>query len=179
MILKITLGTGHRGLDSYVTSKNGAILLLGNMGGRTPLERAREVAGLRSARPDLKKAVGHLILSHDPSLPDLTHDQWRSAIQVARDEHDLKDAPFCAVLHQDTDHRHVHLFFYEFGPTAAWFRTPKATKKTRSQRGALSANLASLHRSQRSKKSGSATVKKQITRAAVASEKLQQQEKST
>ena len=111
MILKIKLGAGFRGLDQYITSKQNAIVLATNMGGQTPRERAAEVAGLRSARPDLRKAAGHLILSHDPTLPDLSHDQWRSAIEIARAEHDLRDAPFSAVLHADTDHRHVHLFF--------------------------------------------------------------------
>ena len=111
MILKIKIGTGFRGLDSYVSNKKRAIQLATNMGGQTPRQRAREIAGLRSARPDLTKAAGHLILSHSPDLPDLTHDQWRVAIEVAREAHDLRDAAFSAVLHADTDHRHVHLFF--------------------------------------------------------------------
>jgi hypothetical protein len=111
MIAKIKIGRGFRGLDQYVTSKQNAIVLASNMAGQTPRERAREIAGLRSARPDLSKAVGHLILSHDPALPDLTPDQWRVAIEVARQQHDLRDAPFAAVLHSDTDHRHTHLFF--------------------------------------------------------------------
>ena len=119
MILKVTLGTGHRGLDSYITAKAGAILLLTNMGGSTPRERAREHAGFRSSRPDLKKAVGHLILSHDPSLPDLTHDEWRAAIEVARQEHDLRDAAFSAWLHVDSDHRHAHCFFTRIRPDSS------------------------------------------------------------
>ena len=110
MILKMIIGRGFRGVDNYVTGKPDARVLATNMGGRTQRERAREVAGLRSACPGLGKAVGHLVLSHDPSLPDLTDERWLHAIDVARAEHDLRDAPFVAVLHNDADHRHVHLF---------------------------------------------------------------------
>ena len=110
MILKMIVGRGFRGVDSYVTGKPDARVLATNMGGQTPRERAREISGLRSSNPGLGKAAGHLVLSHDPSLPDLTDEEWRHAIDVARAEHDLRDAPFMAVLHQDADHRHVHLF---------------------------------------------------------------------
>ena len=116
MILKVSLGTGHRGLDSYVSEKDGAVLLLTNMGGSNARERAREHAGFRSARPALKKSVGHLILSHDPALPDLTPGEWRRAIDIARAEHDLRDAAFSAWLHVDSDHRHVHCFFTRIRP---------------------------------------------------------------
>lgn len=117
MILKIKLGagTGLR-LDQYVTGKPGAVILATNMAGKTPRERAAELAGLRSAKPDLQKTNGHLVLSHDPLLPDLTPDQWRTAIDIARDAHDMRDAPFCAVLHVDSDHRHVHVFFLRIRP---------------------------------------------------------------
>lgn len=130
MILKTKLGTGFRGLDQYVTSKSDSRLLLSNMAGATCKERAREIAGLRSAKSDLRKAVGHLVLSHDPALPDLTDDEWRRAIDIARAEHDFRDAPFCAVLHNDTDHRHVHVFFCASVPMAASSATAIATART-------------------------------------------------
>ena len=113
------VGKGWRGLDSYVSGKLGAEVLATNLGGQTPRERSREIAGLRSARPDLKKAVGHLILSHDPTLPDLTPEQWRTAIEIAREEHGLRDAAFLAVLHTDVDHRHVHAIFLRVRPDAS------------------------------------------------------------
>lgn len=111
MILKMIVGRGFRGVDNYVTGKPSARVLATNMGGQTPKQRSREIAGLRSARPDLGRAVGHLVLSHDPKLPDLTDAQWHQAIDIARVEHDMRDAPFVAVLHNDADHRHVHIFF--------------------------------------------------------------------
>ena len=111
MIIKIKLGAGFRGLARYVTSKPEAFVLASNMAGSNSRERAVEIAGLRSARPDLRMAVGHVVLSHDPSLPDLTKDQWLRAIDIARDEHDLRGVPFVAALHRDVDHQHVHLFF--------------------------------------------------------------------
>ncbi len=137
MILKIKLGTGFRGLDKYVTSKPDATILATNMAGTNPRERAAEVAGLRSAKPDLNRAIGHLVLSHDPSLHDLTPDQWRTAIHIARAEHDMRDAPFCAVLHRDSDHRHVHIFFCASAPvTTALSANRTHTERTRLQRAA-------------------------------------------
>lgn len=141
MILKMKLGAGFRGLDRYVTGKPDAIVLASNMAGTNPRERAAEVAGLRSAKPDLNKAVGHLVLSQDPSLPDLTADQWRTAIDIARAEHDMRDAPFCAVLHRDSDHRHVHVFFCAYAPvTTASSPTATATERTRLHRAVSSAS---------------------------------------
>lgn len=111
MILKMIIGRGWRGVDSYVTSKPNSRILCTNLGGSTTRERAVEIGGLRSRRPGLKRAIGHLVLSHDPALPDLSDDQWRAAIDIARVEHGLDDAPYSAVLHSDKDHRHVHLIF--------------------------------------------------------------------
>ena len=123
------IGRGFRGVDSYVTGKPNSRLLLTNMAGRNPRERAREVAGLRTARPGLGKAVGHLVLSHDPALPDLTDEQWHRAIEIARAEHDLRDAPFAAVIHNDADHKHVHLFFCASGRgIARWSKTGTRTE---------------------------------------------------
>lgn len=135
------LGVGFRGLDRYVTGKQDATILATNMAGTNPRERTAEVGGLRSARPDLNRAVGHLVLSHDPSLPDLTPDQWRTAIDIARAEHDMRDAPFCAVLHTDADHRHVHVFFCASDQvTTASSATAIATERTRPHRAASSAS---------------------------------------
>ncbi len=166
MILKIKIGQGFRGLDQYVSSKDGAIQLATNMGGQTPRERAAEIAGLRSARPDLTKAVGHLILSHSPDLPDLTPEEWRAAIEVARKEHDLRDAPFCSVLHADTDHRHVHLFFCASGPTAASYRTAKVLGPMSELHVESSVNSASHPHVRWPPKKRLATAKKPTTLAA-------------
>lgn len=142
MILKIKLGagTGIR-LDQYVTGKPGATILSTNLAGSTPKERAAELAGLRSAKPNLAKTIGHLVLSHDPSLPDLSEDQWRTAIDIARAEHDMRDAPYCAVLHVDSDHRHVHVFFCASAPaTTALSRTRIRSAKTPLPPGGSSAS---------------------------------------
>lgn len=150
MILKIKLGagTGIR-LDQYVTGKPGATILATNMAGTTPRERAAELAGLRSAKSDLSKTIGHLVLSHDPTLPDLTSDQWRKAIDIARAEHDMRDAPYCAVLHTDSDHRHVHVFFCASArATTASSATATAIGRTRLLRVGSSASSAFHHRTQ-------------------------------
>ena len=155
MIAKMIIGRGFRGVDDYVSTKPTATFVATNMGGFSARERAAEVAGLRSARPGVGKAVGHLVLSHDPSLPDLTPEQWCQAIAIARAEHDLRDAPFRAVLHNDADHRHVHLFFCAFGLTRLSSATAIPIERTRPRRGASSASSdcrcrPRLHRTRRS-----------------------------
>lgn len=116
MILKGTLGENWGGIDRYATRQKHARMLVSNFGGDTLAERMREATALRSSRPNLKKVVGHIILSHDPELADLTDQQWLVAIELAKLEHDLRDAAFCAVLHQERKHRHVHLYYVRVRP---------------------------------------------------------------
>lgn len=163
MILKWIIGRGFRGVDDYVSTKPEATLVATNMGGQTARARAREVAGLRSARPGVGKAVGHLVLSHDPSLPDLTPEQWCHAIAIARAEHDLRDAPFRAVLHADADHRHVHLFFCELGLTRLLSATASLTARTKLRRGESSVSSRCRRRRRSHRTRRSAIVAEQIT----------------
>ena len=116
MILKTTLGEIFSGIDRYATRAHGARMLTSNFGGETIAERMREATALRSSRPNLKKVVGHIMLSHSPELVDLTDDQWLVAIEIAKQEHDLRDAAFCAVLHDEKKHRHVHLYYVRVRP---------------------------------------------------------------
>ena len=88
-----------------------------NMAGRTPRELASEIATLRRQRPGLKKAVSHLVLSHDPNQRKLTVEEWKEAVQIALKEHGAEEAAHAAWRHADTDHDHVHIFFCRILPS--------------------------------------------------------------
>ena len=87
-----------------------------NMAGRTPRELTSEIATLRRQRPNLKKAVSHLVLSHDPTQRKLTVEEWKEAVQIALKEHGADEAAHAAWRHADTDHDHVHIFFCRILP---------------------------------------------------------------
>ncbi len=88
-----------------------------NMAGRNPRELASEIATLRRQRPGLKKAVSHLVLSHDPNQRKLTVEEWKEAVQIALREHGADEAAHAAWRHSDTDHDHVHIFFCRILPS--------------------------------------------------------------
>ena len=129
MILKCTLGENFDGIDRYATRAKDARLLASNFGGDTIAERMREATALRSSRPNLKKVVGHIILSHDPELTDLTDEQWLVALEIAKQEHDLRDAAFCAVLHLEKRHRHLHLYYTRCRPDGSLVSDSQSFKK--------------------------------------------------
>lgn len=117
MILKFKTGKGARGLLTYIAAGADQVTpVFTNMAGSNPRELAREVAALRSLRPKLGKAVGHLILSHDPSQKTLTEAEWREALDVALAEHDAEKAPYAAWMHQDKEHIHLHVFLLRIRP---------------------------------------------------------------
>ena len=129
MILKTTLGEIFSGIDRYATRAQGARMLASNFGGDTIAERMREATALRSSRPNLKKVVGHIILSHDPTLTDLSDEQWMVALEIARQEHDLRDAAYCAVLHLEKKHRHLHLYFVRCRPDGSLVSDSQSYRK--------------------------------------------------
>ena len=82
-----------------------------NFGGTTPRQISAEFRQLRKLKPNLKKAVGHLILSPGPDDRVLSKDEWKVAMDMALAGHGAADAPHAAWLHNDTDHPHLHIFF--------------------------------------------------------------------
>lgn len=114
MILKMILGKGARGLLSYISNpeKTGSARpFFSNMAGTTPREIAAEAAALRRLRPNLSRAVGHLVLSADPLDGALSESEWQEAITTALEAHGAEQAAFAAYRHTDTDHHHTHVFF--------------------------------------------------------------------
>ena len=93
-------------------SEQGAVApFLTNMAGTTPRELSAEVGVLRRLRPQLTRAISHLVLSHDPGQRRLTDDEWRTAIAISLEEHGASEAAFSAWLHHDCDHQHAHIMF--------------------------------------------------------------------
>ena len=132
MILKGTLGEHFAGIDRYATRAKHSRMLASNFGGDTLAERTREATALRSSRPNLKKVVGHIILSHDPTLTDLSDEQWMVALEIARQEHNLRDAAYCAVLHLEKKHRHLHLYFVRCRPDGSVVSDSQSYRKNES-----------------------------------------------
>ena len=81
------------------------------MASSDPRGLAKEVGTLRRLRPNLKNAVSHLVLSHDPSQRKLSESEWRQAIEVALEEHGATGAAMASWLHFDAQHQHAHVFF--------------------------------------------------------------------
>ena len=114
MIQKITTGRGFRGVLNYVLREGGSKekdapvhIVDSNMRGQDARELASEFGALRTARPELNRAVHHCSLR----LPDdehLTPEQWGA---VARDYlHGMgfDKSPYVVVDH-DKDHNHIHI----------------------------------------------------------------------
>ena len=108
-------GTSFRSADEYDQGKEGAQLLDTNLEGRTPRERAREVAHLRAASR-LKRAVDHWSLSVDPRLGKLTDDQWRQVGQNFIDQMFFQGCAYTLTRHVDEPQDHIHLTLLRIRP---------------------------------------------------------------
>jgi hypothetical protein len=120
VILKLILGRGFRGVLTYVsdglksatTDHKGAVQpFFTNMAGRSSRELSAEFGVLRRLRPNLTKAVGHLILSQDPKQRNLTEEEWKEAVNIALSTHGADQTMFAAWQHHDTKTSHLHVIF--------------------------------------------------------------------
>jgi hypothetical protein len=121
MILKIKIGRGARGLLSYIsqpskTAHNNTRPFYSNMAGATPRELSAEVAALRKLKPNLTRAVGHLMISPDQKDRQLSQVEWEKAIDIALAEHGASEAAFAGYVHRDTGCAHAHVFFLRVLP---------------------------------------------------------------
>ena len=148
MILKIVVGRGARGLLNYVSQaaksahhphlaqkkgerKQPAPPTFTNFAGSSPREIAAEFAALRLLKPNLGRAVGHLILSPSPNDRALTKDEWQAALQIALAAHGASAAPHAAWLHDDTDLQHLHVFFSRILPSGQVISDSQSYQKNR------------------------------------------------
>ncbi|HYW57452.1 MAG TPA: relaxase/mobilization nuclease domain-containing protein [Polaromonas sp.] len=116
MIGKIAAkGRSFRGLSAYLLRRGRGRIVAGVMAGRTPRELSKEFGVLRRLNPKLTKAVAHLMLSPAPDDPPLTDQQWEAIAQHYIGAMGFSNAPWVAVVHQDTDHQHMHLMACRIG----------------------------------------------------------------
>jgi hypothetical protein len=108
-------GRSFRGLSAYLLRNGRGRIVAGVMAGRTPRELASEFGVLRRLNPKLTKAVAHLMLSPAPGDPALTDEQWQAIAQHYIGAMGFANAPWIAVVHQDTDHQHMHLMASRIG----------------------------------------------------------------
>ena len=112
MIGKITKGKGFRGLADYLLRDGRGEIVAGPMAGRTPRELAAEFGQLRRLNPKLGRAVVHFSLSPSPEDPPMTAQAWQDIAERFMAEmgwNAESGAPWCAVVHRDTDHPHLHV----------------------------------------------------------------------
>jgi hypothetical protein len=102
-------GKSLRALAAYLLRAGRGHIVAGPMAGRTPRELSREFRALRRLNPKLTKAVAHLMLSPAPADPPLTDALWRAIAERYMEAMGFGNAPWLAVVHQDTDHQHMHL----------------------------------------------------------------------
>ena len=100
--------------------------------GTTPRQISAEFAALRKLKPNLGKAVGHLILSPGPEDRTLSKEEWKQALDLALAEHGASEAQHAAYLHFDTDHPHLHVFFSRITPTGQVISDSNSYQKNRS-----------------------------------------------
>lgn len=102
-------GKGFRGLATYLLRRGRGRIVCSAMAGRTPRELAHEFGALRKLNPRLGKAVAHLMLSPSPEDPPLSDAQWQAIATRYIEAMGFGAAPWVAVLHQDTQHPHMHI----------------------------------------------------------------------
>jgi Relaxase/Mobilisation nuclease domain len=103
-----------------------------NFAGTTPKAIAAEFGALRKLKPNLGKAVAHLILSPGPEDRALSKEEWKRALDLALAEHGAADAPHAAYLHADTEHPHLHCFFSRITPAGQVISDSQSYQKNRS-----------------------------------------------
>ena len=102
-------GKGFRGLATYLLRQDRGRIVAGSMAGRTPRELAREFGALRKLNPRVTKAVAHLMLSPSSEDAPISDEQWQAIAQRYIEAMGFENSAWVAVLHQDTDHQHIHI----------------------------------------------------------------------
>lgn len=108
MIAKQIKGRGFRGLLEYVSDKEEAERIGGNMSGRNPRELAAEFRFSRQLNPNVERAVYHVSLSLAPGeyLPD---DTWNEIAERYLTGMNFNNNQYVVYRHSDKDNDHIHI----------------------------------------------------------------------
>lgn len=121
MVPNVVKGSGFRGLCNYLlVGRQRAVVVGGNMVGRSALELAREFGMIRRLRPGPTKPVMHHTLSFgDAEDPG---DQLIAEIAASYVRRmGLEDHQWVAIVHRDKAHVHVHLAINRISIAGAWW----------------------------------------------------------
>lgn len=121
MVPNVVKGSGFRGLCNYLlVGRKDAVVIGGNMVGRTAVELTREFGMLRRLRPGPVKPVMHHTLSfadgEDPGngmIGEIAESYIRRM--------GLESHQWVAVVHRDKAHVHVHLAINRIGLDVSWW----------------------------------------------------------
>lgn len=110
MIAKISRGSGFAGAGRYLSEKDGAELIGGNMAGRNAEELSSEFGAIRAERQDIERPVWHCSLSLPPG-ERLSDEQWReiSEKHLQNLGLDPERHQYALFRHKDKEHDHVHI----------------------------------------------------------------------
>lgn len=108
MIGKQTKKAGFKDTLKYVLSKDTAQVVSTNMIGQNVDELTREFKLSEVLRPNLKKKVYHASLSL-PEGERLSNEQWALVTQKYLNQMDFKGSQYVSVIHEDTNHQHIHI----------------------------------------------------------------------
>lgn len=121
MVPNVVKGSGFRGLCNYLlVGRKDAVVIGGNMVGRSAVELTREFGMLRRLRPGPVKPVMH----HTLSFADGEDPGNGKIAQIAESyirRMGLESHQWVAVVHRDKAHVHVHLAVNRIGLDVSWW----------------------------------------------------------
>lgn len=111
VLTKEIIGKSARGLLNYIGNPKktgGDKPFHTNFSGSSPRDIAREFSVLRKLKPNLSRAVAHIIVS----VPEIGDDivLWRQVVEETLKNKGYGDCLFASYLHKDTENRHAHIF---------------------------------------------------------------------
>ena len=108
MIAKQVLGSNFAGVLSYVSGKEGARHIGGNMAGGNPSELAAEFRISRDLNFRVKKCVYHATLSVAPD-EELSDRLWNNIADAYVKGMGFHGSQYVVYRHADTHHHHIHI----------------------------------------------------------------------
>jgi hypothetical protein len=108
VIAKQVLGSNFTGVLSYVSGKEGAQHIGGNMAGQSPSELVAEFRISRDLNFRVKKCVYHATLSVAPE-EELSDRNWNKIADAYTKGMGFHGSQYVVYRHTDTHHHHIHI----------------------------------------------------------------------